>query len=201
MSRPILFNGEMVRAILDGQKTQTRRPMKPQPDPRKMRWTGKRWEMAIGGQCGHDVPAGSPFGDAGDLLWVRETWAAAEAYDKEMPRYIKATADQAYNFNLRLWYKSSNDWDRYEDSIRNSRGKTRPSIHMPKWASRITLKVKRVWIEQLQDITPDDCRAEGVPRDNHDAGVRYCFGSTWNSIYNTWEFNPWVWCCEFEVVT
>lgn len=164
--RPILFNGPMVRAILEGRKTQTRRPV-----------ACPTWAVAgslesdgAGGVeaavqltgCMADVRC--PFGVAGDKLWVRETWACPESVT-----YYRAT----------------------DEGMTSPPAKWRPSIHMPRWASRIDLDVTRVRFEKLNDVTADDARAEGF-------GSREEFIYAFRSIYG--EVNPPVWVIDFKRV-
>lgn len=170
--RPILFSGPMVRAILDGRKTQTRRPVKPQP----FMATPSMFDVS---KC--------PLGQPGDRLWVRETWRVR---GKHTDGY---GADQI-GFNrshFSIAYQSDITWN---DDIY---GKIRPSIHMPRWASRITLEITRVWVERVQDITEEGAIREGmVPLDR--SSPSEMFRDTWQSIYGTWDANPWVWAVEFR---
>lgn len=203
--KPILFNGEMVRAILEGRKTQTRRPVKPQPVD-GFYLSGDRIVGGTGDRLGPGYIR-SPFGETGDTMWVRETWMSGEYY----PQY-PGVRDVVYatDEDAAAWGKAH---------------KWTPSIHMPRWASRITLKVKRVWVERVQDISYDDARAEGIERhDSHPTHVTWkdysswdhsddwagwisainSFNTLWDSIYMKngygWTDNLWVWCCEFEVI-
>jgi hypothetical protein len=191
---PILFNGEMVRAILEGRKTQTRRVILPQPTKQD----GKTWLALIGDNAymySGQKPNGEfwqmpifkcPYGQPGDRLWVRETWrevGSAMMSDDSIPKLkcdVRYCADDPLD------------------------GPWRPSIHMPRWASRITLEVVAVRVEKIQDITPNDCRAEGMPATNTDIGARYAFGMLWNIINASrgygWDANPFVWVVEFKVV-
>jgi hypothetical protein len=170
--KPILFNGEMVRAILEGRKTQTRRIVKPQIKTAGTRMTvGKincsdirHWD----GQFGvvFDLPFGrwiaddkpmldfikSPFGKPGDRLWVREAWKTEHRYDDLKPSHIVPGANLCWPA---------------DDSISVNHmgfafGKKRPSIFMPRWASRITLEIKSVRVERLQEISEEDAKGEGV---------------------------------------
>jgi len=152
--RPILFSGPMVRAILDGRKTQTRRPVKPQPFVA----TPSMFDVS---KC--------PIGQPGDRLWVRETWTK--------------------NTNGVVWYRA----DRHPIAG----GLWRPSIHMPRWASRITLEITRVWVERVQDIMEDGAIREGMVRVDRCSPFQM-FRDTWQSIYGTWDANPWVWAVEFR---
>lgn len=168
--RPILFSGPMVRALLDGRKTQTRRVVNPQPAT-----------SSDGRACG---PIRCPYGAPGDTLWVRETWCSY------MPGSVRYRAD---GHNDAGW-----TW--------------RPSIFMPRWASRLTLRVYGVRVERVQQITQADARAEGVVdtsgawgdlTDTDRAGPRGAFEALWNSINAErgfgWDVNPWVWVVSFEL--
>lgn len=155
--RPILFNDEMVRAILDGRKTQHRVPTKPQPIRIEDGMFGERW---IWGDHGGTpemlailMEEHSPFGQPGDWLWVREAWAVGCAYDSYPPRVL-TPAGQGNN----IAYKAGGGFS-FEF---NERGRWRLSIHMPRWASRITLEITNVRVEQVQDISSADIEAEGI---------------------------------------
>lgn len=195
-ARPILFSGPMVRAILAGKKTQTRRVLKVQPrmcEPDANGnvyavWSDKPWprvkptmaELLI------DIRHRCPYGARGDTLWVRETWRPLGSF---------------------RW---------------------RPSIHMPRWASRLSLLIADVRVERLHDITDEDAVAEGIPRipdselvchcgtdlighgcgDGHSFTPmpehRYEFSKLWDEVCGTsatnsdWSSNPWVWAVSFE---
>lgn len=207
--RPILFSSEMVREILDGRKTQTRRVMKPQPD-RVVSGLERRITAAgnwlWGNRIGSLIEATSrkcPYGQPGDLLWVRETWQTWQVFDD-----IKPTQMPAEKMKHGINYLASDKaWD----------SKVRPSIFMPRWASRITLRVKNVRVERVQDISEDDIWAEGIDPVTVDSGGFTPWGESidiqdyhrpfidlWDSINAkrgySWESNPWVWVVEFEVV-
>lgn len=173
--RPILFSAPMVRALIEGRKTQTRRVVRELPGNRgglvgdHVKWFERgnqdhtRW-------CGHDG-LGSlgwvtcPFGEPGDRLWCKETWWTAKTFDDKPPRWIAEMAlDAGYS---RPWGPV-----RYSDETDNGLigdfggewGKVRPSIFMPRWASRITLEITEVRVQRLAEISEDDARAEGVER-------------------------------------
>lgn len=195
--RPILFNGEMVRAILDGRKTQTRRVIKAQP-------VGE-WAAPGRTMC--------PYGLRGDHLWVRETWfelvdpMTSKTYDPPRACYrateenevIVDDGDGAAVINKDGTFKSP--WS--------------PSIYMPRWASRITLEITNVRVERVQDISEEDAKAEGIIYDPCDHVRRSCeeigclgpliapFRDFWDSINAkrgySWDSNPWVWVIEFKV--
>lgn len=209
--RGMIFNGDMVRAILDGRKTQTRRIMKPQPDhcppPRGGHWWPSNVfktmlhveeEMQNGkGGWGGLVGDACPFGDVGDRIWVRETWAEAGACAPDLKLY-RAN----YPEHVPSHYESVPS----ADQVRWT-----PSIHMPRWASRILLEITDVRVEQVQSISQADAIAEGAPRSHPSIDAvsqehgfpdfsRSWFGQTWQSIYGaeSWQTNPWVWVIEFK---
>jgi hypothetical protein len=174
--RPILFNGEMVRAILDGRKTQTRRIVKPTND-KNFSAPGFPCELSpseIAGEVNAGNLSNSHYGKVGDRLWVRETFSE---WDDGIT--YAATCTHA----------------------ERSLSKFKPSIHMPRRASRITLEITGARVERLQDIDEDGAKAEGVTISvdglfNH----REEFYSLWQSIYKNWDENPWVWVIEFKKI-
>lgn len=202
--RPILFNGAMVRALLAGTKTQTRRVVKPQP------------RRVDGGVPFGDAPAwahaepGSammrcPYGKPGDWLWVKETWRTARSLDNKSPNamgemcidagYRKPWAPLAYEADGHR----NTEWRGFEMAGDAEPGKTRVSIHMPRWASRITLEITSVRVERLQDISEADAIAEGVYTDP--ASPAYdAYAQLWDEINGpgSWAANPWVWVLEFR---
>lgn len=174
--RPILFSGPMILALLAGRKTVTRRVVKPQPTPCEYA-PGKH---ALAGQVieGNDaVLAQCPYGKPGDLLWVKETWRTAAVLDELSPRAIAAKALEA-GYELPwapLQYEAdgkSVDWD----YLWKGPGKVRVSIHMPRWASRLTLEVVSVRVERLHDFTDNDAKAEGLSCLTKDGGRTYKYG-------------------------
>ena len=209
-TKPILFNGDMVRALLDGRKTQTRRIAKPpmrdgisditycipgEGCPKK--WQGKFGVMFKEPESQwfdptHDfIP--SPFGQPGDLLWVREThkcngWATDVA-----TIFYRACESRSYT-EMCEQFSVSNHKPLPVD------GRWRPSIFLPRWASRLTLLVKKVHIERAQDISPSDATAEGYQGDMPMVDGLSWFARLWNSINGNWDDNPWVWVVEFEVI-
>lgn len=232
-ARPILFNGDMVRALLDGRKTMTRQVIKPQPRPGRHadgRIIGKAanrhlgdiyhiWEPREGRviplthNCAYRWRPMCPYGVPGDLLWVRECFGHV------------GTLDPGY-----LVYRATYP-EFLPDCVENipdepPRGTWKPSIHMPRTASRLTLRVTDVRVERVQDISEADAKAEGaqnrkVLRDptvnpfrmsierlaQHEfvnAGFRSGFRERWDSINDKrgfgWDANPWVWVVSFEVI-
>ena len=181
MVKPILFSGPMVRAILEGRKTQTRRVIKPQPsDYFCPPWQITRWDCRGEDSNGNVAwapvylcrPAekvkfgtytNSPYGKPGDTLWVRETWAVDKSYDNVKPRDLWATTPVLYIVDGPLCgFTYGEDHTPAEVAEKFTLGKTRPSIFMPRWASRIDLPVIDVRIERLQDISEEDAVAEGI---------------------------------------
>ena len=189
--KPILFSGEMVRAILDGRKTQTRRVIKPQPDfVANYYETGKKRTAWSGGSCDPKLLK-CPYGQAGDGLWVRETFGViTQPLTGEKSAIYKATHKPEFP-NEQLGFDGS---------------KWRPSIFMPRWASRITLRVVDVRVEMLWDMTVSKMIAEGVAEiENNDKHPLTPFITLWDSINAdrgyAWYTNPWVWVVEFEEVS
>ena len=179
--RPILFSGPLVRAILEGRKTQTRRLVKPQPDGQPIvDASDGAWYVDGGMWCRR-----CPFGAPGDRLWVRESFC---------PRYFDNGAPAF-----------AADWTG-ESADCVSKPKWTPSIHMPRALSRIDLEVTAVRVERLQDITEEDAAAEGVhpmPRPPRSGGPshRCSFEVLWDEINGyraAWASNPWVWVVEFR---
>lgn len=215
--RPILMADGLVKATLAGRKTQTRRPVKPQPELRDDGWIwcppGAKYEPRIDDwipsahwreelnptDCGAaGIVDWCPFGKPGDRLWVRECWGDTTDWDhfnRHCPRvkaFYRATEPDAC---IRRW---------------------RPSIHMPRWASRLTLEITNVRVERVQEISHADAIAEGVPTEPFQGTMNgepatiypidptYMFGCAWNSHYAktpyAWAANPWVWVLDYKVV-
>ena len=207
--RPILFNGPMVRALLDGSKTQTRRVVNNThrndggfvlQDYGKGWWPYRSHDGESGcyldrrkdGDYYNEAPLRCPYGRPGDRLWVRETWAR----DDE---------DGAVFYRADLGTNSgADDWERNRlDGAPKYRW--RPSIHMPRWASRITMEIVSVRVERLQDITRGDAMAEGCPFPNMADGsdpLKW-YAELWEQINGpgSWAANPWVWVIEFKRIT
>ncbi len=217
--RPILFNGSMVRAILAGQKTQTRRAVKVPPafdfiggagddqnDPKNFGAedeNGLWWALAAGPST--DRVLACPFGQPGDRLWVRETWMDLTGTGIEH-------RDTATGKRMRYSYGAQSPAGSASDEARKDFGlKWRPSIHMPRKACRLVLEITAVRVERLQAISDDDCAAEGVQRDrisgfNLERGTFWgprpvdSFESIWDSTGGDWDSNPWVWVIDFKRV-
>ncbi len=207
--RPILFSAPMVRAILDGRKTQTRRTVKPQPEQ------GSTLGFLIprpnaSGSCAHfhhidargihskELTVHCPFGIPGDRLWVRETWCPIYPQD---PTY---NGGRPIEIDYRATHSRESHWRVMDD---HGTRRWKPSIHMPRWASRITLEITGVRVERLNDIGEADAMAEGT-LGGHGAIPGYGYAATpvehyrhlWESLYGpgSWSANPWVWVVEFR---
>ncbi|WP_211130689.1 hypothetical protein [Serratia surfactantfaciens] len=197
---PVIFNGEMVRAILDGRKTQTRRALnwKRQPYTEMAeRDDGSLWPWAEDGELGGDIWFSCPFGEVGDRLWVRETWQGPLVDEEHLDDY-RANADKFQTPEFCEYAADGGARPEFCDLDDNVRQGWRPSIHMPRWASRITLEITGVRVERLQDISEADAIAEGGTQHFN---INW-FGPLWASIYgvDSWNANPWVWVIAFRRV-
>ncbi len=189
--KPIIFSTPMVRAILDGRKTQTRRVIKPNIIEKGTNWF---WNPNENVNLAPYKP--------GDVLWVRETWATVSSGIIE------------YRAKYKEPYTGSTEIDHIGKKIT-----WRPSIHMPREAARIFLKVTNVRVERVQDITEEDARSEGVKDPYEYQSPEYyeqpslrgfeinksAFAGCWDSIYSKrgygWDTNPWVWVVKFERIS
>lgn len=207
--KPILFNTSMVRAILDGEKTCTRRIIKKEiPGGYKplgfvlYPTNDKELGNLVFGGKGANVYYAKPPYKVGDVLYVRETWNINPSWEFDK-NYINLPSKES-----KYIYKATNDFN----------GGWKPSIHMPKEAARIFLKVTSVRAERLKDITDEGCYQEGISSTSfydeaehiqiagiglNDSLERAAFSLLWNSTVKedkySWEANPWVWVIEFEV--
>ncbi|WP_130972936.1 hypothetical protein [Klebsiella pneumoniae] len=216
--RGIIFNGEMVRALLSGRKTQTRRPIK----WKQTRFTeigeredGSKWPWSEDAEHACDFWHPCPFGAVGDRIWVRETFQGPLFDYDLMDSYCKdPTPFEKPEFCV---YKADGvPAPEFYDADDELHCCWRPSIHMPRWASRILLEITDVRVERLNAISEEDARAEGII----DGGCLNCgepepcgcanpepdatdaFAYLWQSIYgqDNWNANPWVWVIEFKRV-
>ena len=244
--RGMIFNSEMVRAILDGRKTQTRRIMKVQPesnqlglllitDSTKHSDIGK-YHWAESNATGNHVRSklfSSPFGAVGERIWVRETWATlgnedgccvdwednlCKGDERSAARIYRASCEQRPG-DYGLWSIPDDAYWKPHTKEHKFEGAWRPSIHMPRWASRILLEITDVRVERLNAISEEDAEAEGIDMealydsqdcydciaDHNMTGrptVTGAFKYLWESIYGEdgWKANPWVWVIEFKRV-
>jgi hypothetical protein len=223
--RPILFSGDMVRAILEGRKTQTRRVIgleKVNENPAEFDYAGEmaantraQLEHTFAGES-YNVFTKCPYGKPGDVLWVRESFRQYKYID-ELGEFTDQTITE---------YKADNpedvcmvDGDGFQMWNKDGSEKYvpfKPSIHMPKAACRLFLKIKSVRVERLQDISEADAVAEGVEKNNPKSNPFYkdysrpetndfvyavnSFRTLWFKINGgaSWDANPWVWVVEFE---
>ncbi|CDH33775.1 hypothetical protein [Xenorhabdus bovienii] len=203
---PIIFNADMVRAILDGKKTQTRRIFKQAVGSSlsvdyEYPWATLSWLYGDG--PGHEVYERTlkmqcPYGKIGDQLWVREAFSDLARMRERFASAIGRSVETiTTSFEGDIAYRASL-------GSRADYLKWTPSIHMPRWASRITLEIIDIRVERLQDISEEDAIAEGVSA-NEFSPACYAFGSLWQFIYGvdnpqSWQANPWVWVIEFRRV-
>lgn len=215
--RPILFSGPMVRALLAGRKTQTRRVVKPQPPATAV----DAGHIMSGNPASNGVwlwldstelmdasPIGDgfrcPYGVPADRLWVKETHAIVPRTAYAMSEGVQQTLRPDDEHDAAIYAAG---WERSRP------GRWRPSIHMPRWASRLTLAITDVRVERLQDITAADAHAEGCDPVHMQPGgatgnpsdgwldYREGYRSLWNQINgpDSWDANPWVWAITFDV--
>ncbi|WP_121774884.1 hypothetical protein [Acinetobacter bereziniae] len=217
--RPILFSAPMVSAILEGRKTQTRRVINPQPEGKTLqsnldgKWLSKKFNGLLLPKI-EDLPIHCPYGKIGDRLWVRETWSTVNLYgeialaykaDGEVIRVVENESfqdeDGLINYDdPRLEKYSFATWA--DDLLEGKEGNWKPSIHMPRWASRILLEITSIRVEQLQDISESDCLKEGVGSPILRDCKKPKFMQLWESINgaDSWTVNPWVWVVEFKII-
>ena len=216
---PILFKGEMVRAVLEDRKTQTRRVIKPQP----ARWYGTPHVNGVGNvwlretdQATYlDTSSGKavvkawpcPYGVPGDKLWVRETWRPVND-----PDYWDCVEYRADGKRMKPMGLDEDDGFRFNaqcEAADDAHPIWKPSIFMPRWASRIQLEVTGVRVERIRDITPEDCLAEGIEMRGSSSAAPFNavndFHRLWDSINDNppkrpygWKENPWVWAVTFK---
>ncbi|EFD82597.1 TPA: hypothetical protein ACNTVC_003595 [Escherichia coli] len=213
--RGMIFNADMVRAILDGRKTQTRLPIK----WKQTRFTeigeredGSKWPWSEDAEHACDFWHPCPFGAVGDRIWVRETFQGPLFDYDLMDNYCKdPTPFEKPEFCV---YKADGvPAPEFYDADDELHCCWRPSIHMPRWASRILLEITDVRVERLNAINEHDAQAEGVAKlrggfwkhyqpgwTQHQLSARGSFVTLWKSIYGdeSWNSNPWVWVIKFK---
>lgn len=224
IAKPILFNTDMVRAVLDGRESATRRVVKPQPDS-DMKYKlgycvdGDKRDIGKFGFGSHEygghVKYAKPPYQIGDYLYVRETWSVGQVYGDNGTYGFDCfyAADDKILPVITNDFKKYCGWGKFFD-----KNGWNPSIHMPKQAARIFLRVTDVRVERLQDITEEQARKEGAinnigfihsPENEYDSihTAKEHFMTIWNSTVQkkdidkySWNANPWVWVTEFERV-
>ncbi|EKF9664019.1 hypothetical protein O1C46_000403 [Vibrio cholerae] len=225
---PMIFNTDMVKALMTGDKVVTRRPVSPHPEASGFGydwWPSKKFSSVVQVSGFEEIDCdykrdfveemsrdACPIANIGDLIYVRETFAALghNDYQQVSPRNIFDVHEFRYKASERDSIANCADWE-----VRGYHW--RPSIHMPRTASRLTLKVTDVRIEKLQDITEDQCWKEGIEHidgqfdiyqlsemaktfDGTFEDAKASFACLWDSIYKDWHQNPYVWVIEFEVI-
>lgn len=218
--RPILFNSEMVRAILEGRKTQTRRVVKKAELDSRIYYN----PVIVSGYGGwvneHGRPRPCPYGAPGDRLYIKEKWATSPCLDKSNAADIERRALDA-NYSkpwAPLYYFADDTFDNWDKTTWGDYiGRLRHARFMPRWASRITLEITGVRVERVQDISEEDAKAEGATPDHFENASFQTgpsgknnpfirgFWQLWDSINGkdetkSWDANPWVWVVEFRRV-
>lgn len=192
---PMLFNDAMVRALLDGRKTQTRRIMKPQPRI----LVGELFFWKENALTPEELLRLCPYGSVGELIYVREAWATDSQVDSVPPRQLSEGEP--------IFYPADGSVRKAGCSM-IAPGKPRPSIHMPRRFSRLTLRITDVRVQRLQEISEADAIAEGCPAvslwdlDAESTPPSHHFRALWDSINGdgAWAANPFVWAISFDVI-
>lgn len=197
--RPILFSAPMVRAILDGRKTVTRRPVKGSA----LKWLEEFLPEFVALSANELCP----FGQIGERLWVRETWYCDHGEVMSGPYLKPDDLDISEARDDGTLVYAADGLTPYEAD----QPVWKPSIHMPRWACRILLEITDVRVERLQDISRSDIRAEGLEcppelaSDDVSPNYRDWYPAAWKELWNStggdWDANPWVWVVEFKRVT
>ena len=220
--RPILFNAEMVKAILAGKKTQTRRLVKPQPAPLPGTPGHAIVDLSDGNATDHwgwlygDEPntchvesMRCPFGKPGSLLCIKEAFRFPARVDNHSPTWVGN--ESVVRGHAEPWspihYEADGHRVDWTDEA-GEPGRLRDVLYMPHWASRLSLLVTDVRVERLQDISGDDIVAEGIDGDFPPllrGNILHAkFAELWESVYGkraTWASNPWLWVVSFKVVS
>lgn len=207
----LMFKAPLVRAILAGQKTQTRRILKLRPGfDFEQRDDGRWWPWAEHPDRADDVWQPAPCGDIGDRIYVRETWQGPLMSSKEWEEhYFSGADDLPAHFRTPAHCKYAADggpppeFMTMDDELVS---RWKPSIHMPKWASRIWLEITGVRVERLQSISDADLEREGIQEyidkgDDHDGTPRDTFRKLWEITGGDWAANPWVWVIDFKTIS
>lgn len=223
--RGILMSGPMVRAILDGRKTKTRRVVTPAPirltdipgdDEAAWSWNEKVETVESGFRDRMNTLC--PYGQPGDRLWVRETWGMSFAdVSSDRPHVVGGTWGSPARPGRKPCVVFRADGDDVPDESPNETARWSPSIHMPRWASRLSLEITEVRVERVQEITPADCEAEGLTKRGYwwDVGANWegdgmaddpveAYRALWDSLNKSrgfgWDANPFVWVIAFRVL-
>lgn len=216
--RPIIFSAAMVRAILAGEKTQTRRIVKPQPIGNADVQFRLAASVTLEGGKQLRCPYAGKRGESFPRLWVRESFRFLDSFDGDSPLMVGI---RCVNAGYRKpWaptqYEADGERDKWMSvgTVPGSAtpGKLRPAIHMPRWASRIALEIVGIRVERLNDVSEEDALAEGsrawsaeqaTPvRDIPEGETRLIYRQLWESIngHDSWDDNPWVWVITFRMV-
>jgi hypothetical protein len=211
---PILFSGEMVKAILEDRKTQTRRVLKKQPIDILPMKVPNMWVILETRDPSHGGVIGCRYGRIGDHLWVRETWRCEELASGQDG--VRFAADNSFH-KIENTVAASDAW--LESYLSDKPDKWRPSIFMPRWASRISLEVVNIRVERVQQISREDAKAEGMSHvwdwnkdrykkhpEHFTRGVLNPYVANYSVLWDElnakrgfgWDVDPWVWVIEFK---
>lgn len=220
-ARPLLFSTPMIRALLEGRKTQTRRTLARQPifvwsqgvtipDPDHYSAHVRFAEVPVQA----DPWIRCPYGKPGDLLWVREAWRVSKRWDGTKPSELPGGKGRGQTVMFAAGGSRAHDTtgrfvndDAYPERLPEWAGKVRQSIFLPRWASRLTLAITEVRVERLQDISEEDAKAEGSQEPSFVPAIGACwserdaYAKLWESINgaDSWAENPWCWAISFSV--
>lgn len=200
--RPIILHRHEIPGILDGTRTQIRRPVKPQPNMAGAKMFELR-SFEKGFYDAKDVYHLNPYGRTGDRLWVKENFQLWNLVSTESDEWDLINSEFLADRELSLFGSQP-----YTDSISyqastKSDSPWRPSIHMPRWASRILLEIVDVRVERIQDISEEDCKKEGLDWERYHPGkdwpIQNVMRLAWNTTYpGSWDRNDWVWVISFK---
>ena len=219
MAKPIIFTGDSVRQILAGTKTQTRRVMKPQPVLEKglWRWGGAGWSDGMGYvpvMPGHSLETRNPYGRLGAQLWVRETWGLMwpEDCDNGVVEDEDGEERLIRDDECVIKYRATDPYAAWAGVDGEETTMWRSPFFMPRWASRLTLELTRVRVEQVQHISEADAVAEGGgglssgPMEPYEADGYTAvdeYAELWDELNAKrgfpWKSNPWCWVLDFSV--
>ena len=215
---PLLCTDSVVRNFLNKTQTQDRRPVRdckafrdwgvsPEQAYDVDQTTDGRWGFLVAGDQGWTEPIRSPFGVAGDRLWVREAhrlWFPTCPNGEPLGSgwKVRYRADMRQRWTKIGWDEGDQYMSPEDAGVDTEPAPWRPSIHMPRFACRLTLRVQRVWVHRVQEISEADAQAEGITDEQYalDLGTyRLAFRALWESLYpGSWDRNDWVWACEVE---
>lgn len=199
----LMFKAPLVRAILEGRKTQTRRIAKPvrHPDLGSVYSPGA---LVLEHEPQHVINRACPYGKPGDRIYVRETFVQGYKEDPETGA-VRDYDEEGNDIPMTTWYRATDGGITWCDDYGwETNVPWKPAIHMPKALARIWLEVTGVRVERLQPISEADAKAEGVDASKYqglDRAYARAFSELWESTGGDWDANPWVWVVDFKVLS